>query len=72
MKTPHNRTLPAELAAAWRADPKARTAFDSMPPSHQAEYVKYISQAKQPTTRQMRASKSIEMIRAWAQKRAQG
>ena len=68
MKASH--PLPTELDAALRANPQARAAFESMPPSHQAEYAQYVGQAKEPATRQRRAAKSMGMILKWRQKPA--
>ncbi len=65
MKNAHARQIPTELAAALHADPKARAAFESMPPSHQAEYAQFVSAAKKPATRLKRAAQSSAMMRAW-------
>ncbi len=64
--------VPPELTAALARDPAARAAFQSLPPSHRAEYAKFVAQAKKPRTRQSRAAKSLAMIGKWAQKRSQG
>jgi hypothetical protein len=64
------RSLSPELATALQSDPIARTLFQSMPPSHQTAYAKYVAQAKKPQTRRSRAAQSLAMIRQWARKRS--
>ena len=55
--------LPPELTDALGEDPGARAAFESLPPSHQMEYVKWIREAKRDDTRATRAAKTIAMLR---------
>lgn len=55
--------IPVELLLALRSDPKAREAFEKLPPSHQREYVQWINEAKKEQTRQTRISKMIEMLK---------
>lgn len=55
--------LPAELAAALGDAPDAAALFEALPPSHQREYVQWISEAKKPETRHRRAAKTLEMLR---------
>jgi uncharacterized protein YdeI (YjbR/CyaY-like superfamily) len=57
--------VPEELEAALAKDAEARAKFESMPPSHQREYVGYIEEAKKEETRVRRAGKAVEMIKAW-------
>ena len=58
--------LPAELARALEGDAAARQAFDALPPSHKHEYVEWVGEAKRDETRERRAAKAVEMIRAAA------
>ncbi len=43
--------LPAEIQSALDANEKARTRFESLPPSHRTEYLNHINEAKKPETR---------------------
>jgi len=54
--------VPDELAAALDASPPAKAAFDALPPSHQREYVQWISEAKKPETRERRAAQAVERL----------
>ena len=58
--------IPAELAAALDGDPAARDAFQALPPSHKHEYVEWVADAKRDETRERRAAKAVEMLRAGA------
>jgi len=69
MKTKHSHVLPAELAAALHPLEEAQAAFAAMPPSHQAEYIRWIAEAKKPGTRVKRAKQALKMILAWQKKR---
>ena len=51
--------VPAELAAAFRKNAKARAAFDSFTPSQQREYVEWITEAKREATRRSRLEQSV-------------
>lgn len=68
--------VPIELARALRQSPKARVTFERFPPSHQHEYVEWIVEAKQETTRQRRVAQAIEWLeegksRNWKYERKQ-
>jgi uncharacterized protein YdeI (YjbR/CyaY-like superfamily) len=54
--------IPAELAAALRASPTARAAFDRMPPSHRRQWQLYVAEAKQSETRQRRAARVVAQL----------
>ena len=56
-------TTPSELAAALAADPTARAAYDALPPSHRAEYDRWIEEAVKPDTRARRAARAAERLR---------
>jgi uncharacterized protein YdeI (YjbR/CyaY-like superfamily) len=51
--------VPADLAAAFRKNPKAKATYDAFPPSHQREYVEWITEAKQEATRLKRLATAI-------------
>jgi len=55
---------PADLAAAFRRDAKAKTVFDAFSPSQQREYVEWISEAKQEATRTRRLEQAIQWMAA--------
>jgi uncharacterized protein YdeI (YjbR/CyaY-like superfamily) len=54
--------VPEDLAAALRKNKKAQAAFDKFPPSHQREYVEWITQAKREETRTRRLQTAIQQI----------
>jgi uncharacterized protein YdeI (YjbR/CyaY-like superfamily) len=54
--------VPAELAAALRTSPKARAAFDRLPPSHRRQWQLYVHDAKQVATRQRRAARAVAQL----------
>ena len=51
-----------EFAAALAKAPKARAALDSFPPSAQREYLDWISEAKQDSTRQKRIADAVQWL----------
>jgi len=51
-----------EFRAALKRVPKAKAAFDGFPPSAQREYVEWIGEAKQESTRRKRISTAIEWL----------
>lgn len=51
--------LPAELVAAFAAEPRARERFDALPPSHQREYVSWVDQARRADARERRAAQTV-------------
>ena len=54
--------IPPDLAAALKKNSKAAAAYDTFPPSHQREYIEWITEAKQPQTRQRRLKQAIEWM----------
>lgn len=54
--------MPAELEQALAANPKAKAAFDEMPPSHKKEYMLWVGTAKREDTRHRRAAQAIAML----------
>lgn len=54
--------IPAELQAAFTADPGLKKSFESLSLTKKREYSEYISEAKKPETKQKRLEKIIPMI----------
>jgi len=66
---------PPALLAALKKNRMARTNFDSLSPSHQREYVEWITEAKTDTTRDKRVATATEWLtegksRNWKYERA--
>jgi uncharacterized protein YdeI (YjbR/CyaY-like superfamily) len=59
---PRSTAIPAELTAALAGSPKARKAFDALPPSHRREYCQWVGEAKRPPTRVRRAAEAIDRL----------
>ena len=51
-----------EFAAALAESPAARAALDGFPPSAQREYLEWISEAKQESTRQKRIANAVQWL----------
>lgn len=51
-----------DFAAALAANPKAKVALDGFPPSAQRDYLDWISEAKQDTTRARRIATAVEWL----------
>jgi Bacteriocin-protection, YdeI or OmpD-Associated/Domain of unknown function (DUF1905) len=56
--------VPPDLAELFEQAPEVRTFFEKLAYTHQKEYVNWINDAKQETTRQKRVAKTIEMLKA--------
>jgi len=59
---PHGRPvpdLPAELVAAFDAEPRARDRFEALPASHQREYVRWVDGARRADARERRAAQTV-------------
>jgi hypothetical protein len=54
--------LPLDLQQAFQSDPVARQVFDRLSYTHQKEYVRWVSEAKRPETRQRRLQQTLEML----------
>lgn len=54
--------VPDDLKRALAGDKKARAAFENFPPSHQREYVEWITEAKREETRAQRLATTIEWL----------
>ncbi len=53
---------PDDLAAALKKNRLARATFEAFPPSHQREYVEWITEAKRDETRQKRLAQTVEWL----------
>ena len=60
---PREVNMPADLAAALDADPKARATFDGLSRSNRSWHVLSVEGAKTDETRQRRISRSVEALR---------
>ena len=54
--------IPPDLRAALKSNARARETFHNFPPSHQREYIEWITEAKQETTRQRRLTTTLEWL----------
>jgi hypothetical protein len=64
-----NDEVPDLLARSLKKNPRARRAWDSMPPSHRRRYVGFITEAKRVETRERRVDDSIRQMIEWAEER---
>jgi hypothetical protein len=55
--------VPDDLAVALAAEPAVQATFTALAYSHRKEYVRWITEAKRPTTRADRIAKTVEMVR---------
>jgi uncharacterized protein YdeI (YjbR/CyaY-like superfamily) len=51
-----------EFASALAKSPKAKAALDGFPPSAQRDYLEWVSEAKQDSTRQKRIGDAIQLL----------
>lgn len=54
--------VPRELGAALDENARARKAFDALPPSHQREYVEWVSEAKRSETKERRLAETVARL----------
>jgi uncharacterized protein YdeI (YjbR/CyaY-like superfamily) len=54
--------VPAYFRAALKKNKKAQATFDNFSPSHQREYVEWITEAKQEATRERRLATALEWL----------
>ncbi len=54
--------VPDYFLAALRTDPQAQATFEAFSPSNQREYVEWITEAKQPATRDKRIATALEWL----------
>lgn len=55
---------PADIQAALDANEKARTRFETLPPSHRTEYLNHINEAKKAETRARRIESMLSRLSA--------
>lgn len=60
---PRTVEMPAELAAAAAGDPVVLAAWEKLPPSHQKEHARAISEAKGDDTRARRVDAALAKLR---------
>jgi hypothetical protein len=60
---PREVNVPADLAAALDAEPRARATFDGLSYSNRSWHVQSVEGAKTDETRQRRIAKSVEVLR---------
>lgn len=51
--------VPDDLAAALAKNARARATFENFSPSHRREYIEWITEAKQPATRERRLAQAV-------------
>lgn len=56
--------LPEDMRAALQYDEAAREKFTRFAPSHQRDYLNWISEASKPDTRRRRIERMLDMILA--------
>lgn len=56
--------MPQDVQAVLKANPAAGKLFGKLAQSHQQEYIRWVTKAKKPETRENRKSKMVEMILA--------
>ena len=61
---PREIEVPPELRAALDGDDEARAAFDALSFTHRREYAQWVAEAKREETRERRAARALEMLRA--------
>lgn len=59
---PEEHRTPDYITKALAKNKSAKPAYDKLSPSHQREYIKWITEAKKEETREKRVSKMIEML----------
>jgi uncharacterized protein YdeI (YjbR/CyaY-like superfamily) len=55
--------MPAPLRAALAKAPKAKATYDGLPPSHQRDYLEWVTEAKTDATRDKRIATTIEWLK---------
>lgn len=63
-EAPFEIRIPKELEDMFLDCAEARAKFDTLPQSHQREYVEWIAEGKREDTRVRRAEKAREMLTA--------
>lgn len=61
-RSPKALEIPDDFLAALRKNKKALATFEAFPPSHQREYVEWVTEAKQQATRERRLAQAVEWM----------
>jgi hypothetical protein len=61
---PQQANLPGDIAAAFEAEPEARTFFESIPTFYRRNYMRWIESAKRPETRANRIRETMDLLKA--------
>ena len=59
-------SLAPDIAEALRSNTAALSAFEGLPPSHKAEYLKWIDEAKRTETRTRRIAGMVDKLTSGA------
>lgn len=59
---PEEHRTPDYITKALAKNKSAKSVYEKLSPSHQREYIKWITEAKKEETREKRVSKMIEML----------
>ncbi|MCB0380848.1 MAG: YdeI/OmpD-associated family protein [Flavobacteriales bacterium] len=62
VKEKKNLVVPKELKDVLQQHPKAKEVFDNFAYTHQKEYIEWITEAKQDSTKQKRITQTIEWL----------
>lgn len=54
--------VPSDVAAALAGAPEAAARWMRLPPSHRAEYLRWVTEAKTPETRARRVAQKVERL----------
>ena len=54
--------MPADLGAALKSKPKAKAFYATLSPSAKRDYIEWITEAKQPTTRAKRVAQTVQWL----------
>ena len=54
--------MPTDMKEALARNERAKTTYEDFSPSHKREYLQWITEAKQPETRQRRLSQAVEWM----------
>ena len=58
------QNIPPPLQEALQNNPEAQRRFHALPPSHQREYIRWLTEARKPETQARRAEKTVQMLLA--------
>ena len=58
------QNIPPPLQEALQNNPEAQRRFHALPPSHQREYIRWLTESRKPETQARRAEKAIQMLLA--------